>query len=404
MIRAVDGLVAPGDVRLVAFEHVLADAGRWLEDWAPSSSPAAKTEDDTAPHARVAPSAAMRRLDSPEVAARELKRLAGRGALVCDVTTCDDGRDVAGLTRVAQLLRSTDVRVAYGASVPASVAARGADAVSRALDEELHVHGGAAFISLKLGRRSSSSEEARSETRDAAPEGEEQRLQDAALLEGARRASRGRVPVVATLPAASTAAALQQNATAVARALRGTETPLVIVRSGTRCVFASSSDDTYVQVLDGWMRPWEPALALRPDDVDEDDRARVAALGARREPWPRFQLSVGVRYATQLWEHGGLGYDAVARLADRASFFFDALDLLRNPRVVAALAHASPQDAAPAPLPPVTFRCTLCDTAFEVVTPTTTTKQHTTQHYAKFDNLYCSRACLARHRALGFAG
>ena len=80
-------------------------------------------------------------LDSCDDAARELESAFGAegGAVVCDLTTVDEGRDVNGLARVAARLGES-VAVCFGASLPAADVARGSeDEIRVALERQLVV-------------------------------------------------------------------------------------------------------------------------------------------------------------------------------------------------------------------------------------------------------------------------
>ena len=145
-------------VRLCTFEHVLCDTSSMPCDWLPCHSVPCHTEElreaamvnGTVPitlenlgQIRRDPCCSAENfvLDSCDDAARELESAFGAegGAVVCDLTTVDEGRDVDGLARVAARLGES-VAVCFGASLPAADVARGSeDEIRVALERQLVV-------------------------------------------------------------------------------------------------------------------------------------------------------------------------------------------------------------------------------------------------------------------------
>ena len=140
-------------VRLCTFEHVLCDTSSMPCDWLPCHT--ARGREAAMVHGTVPITlenlSQIRRdpccsaenfvLDSCDDAARELESAFGAegGAVVCDLTTVDEGRDVDGLARVAARLGES-VAVCFGASLPAADVARGSEDEMRvALERQLVV-------------------------------------------------------------------------------------------------------------------------------------------------------------------------------------------------------------------------------------------------------------------------
>ena len=151
--------LAAAGVRLCTFEHVLCDTSSMPCDWLPchrvphpchtEELREAAMVNGTVPitlenlgQIRRDPRCSAENfvLDSCDDAARELESAFGAegGAVVCDLTTVDEGRDVDGLARVAA--RLGDVAVCFGASLPAADVARGSeDEIRVALERQLVV-------------------------------------------------------------------------------------------------------------------------------------------------------------------------------------------------------------------------------------------------------------------------
>ena len=145
--------LAAAGVRLCTFEHVLCDTSSMPCDWLPCHTAELREEamvNGTVPitlenlsQIRRDPCCSAENfvLDSCDDAARELESAFGAegGAVVCDLTTVDEGRDVDGLARVAARL-GDKVAVCFGASLPAADVARGSEDEMRvALERQLVV-------------------------------------------------------------------------------------------------------------------------------------------------------------------------------------------------------------------------------------------------------------------------
>ena len=155
-------------VRLCTFEHVLCDTSSMPCDWLPCHTAELREEAmvngnvpitlENLGQIRRDPCCSAENfvLDSCDDAARELESAFGGAseiwndtemtdsstdasvAVVCDLTTVDEGRDVNGLARVAARLES--VAVCFGASLPAADVARGSeDEIRVALERQLVV-------------------------------------------------------------------------------------------------------------------------------------------------------------------------------------------------------------------------------------------------------------------------
>lgn len=295
------GSVLAQDVASVSLEHVLCDIRGQPCDWVAAQATQASRRSaeggsyevtlESLGHLRLDPTCRGSNmvLDSTAIAARELAELAadveeGRVALVCDVTTVDEGRDVDGLERVVRQVEKIDI--AYGASIAAFSAATAAEAVA-ALRRQLEVGPRrAAFVTLRFD------------------------LEDEALLAGAAEASAATgALVVATLPAAQDAETLLRSA----RAAVDRFGPRVVLRSPARCDPALLAP-LALAVVDGFGRPLERVQAPA---YDLDDRERLGLLTARPDLHSGLVASVGLRYRTQLAAYGGQGYGRVE------SFFRD---------------------------------------------------------------------------------
>lgn len=282
------------DVELLAFEHVLCDSRAIGCEWMPHRDPGNVAEDAAFPvtleslgRLRLDPTLRTSNLvlDSTEMATRELSALASsskRYAVVCDVTTVDEGRNIHGLERIASALPG--VKVAYGASISRRGEKKSADQVSRALRRELQVGPKrAAFITLRFEH------------------------QDDELFAGAVSASNATgALIVVTLPAAKSVRDLEDAARKAVERLG----PRVLLRSPSR-VDPSVLTHFALCVVDGFGRPFERSFA---PDYDVDDPERIRLLANRPDLRPRVLASVGIRYKTQLLSYGGLGYGCVPSL------------------------------------------------------------------------------------------
>ena len=385
MIRTVSGGKISGEeVRFVSFEHILCDVAHLPLEWVPAGSRCCVCVSSSSVSAlssvealRVDPCScpANLRLDSEEVAARELNRLVACAqdgvALVCDFTTPDENADPAGLARIAKRL-DKKVHILRAAGVKRSEIVD-AHQVATALRKSLLADDSAtpaSFISIEVDAAFDSIDET--------------------LLKGAREASNGTFLVVVTLPAFESengiliekvAATLQKN------------TP-TLLRCATR---TNLQQDGSIVLVDGFGRPFE--AAFWPSGCDEiDDLKRL--MNALTDD--NCLLSVGIRHKNQLVTYGGFGYDYAARLlATRAIldpekndvFLLRQRRLLANPHVIKALAVYQAPKVRPIPIPSI--RCTLCGAAFP-------RPKRAGFYYAKYDFVYCTRACLDRHRSLQF--
>ncbi|KAJ8599238.1 hypothetical protein CTAYLR_006207 [Chrysophaeum taylorii] len=334
MIKTLTGPVKASEVSLVAFEHVLCDGAC---EWG-GDDEVSRGNAALDGRVRLEPWKYETALDSFEIAARELAALK-KGEVVCDVTTVDEGRDVVGLERIA---RTVEARVCYGASTSSDCAD-----VERTLRGELG--GKAAFITVRW---------------PASP----------AVAEGVAAASRATgALVVVSLPG--------ENPESHARAaVAAFGEDRVVLRCAWR-VDPARLAAVALFVVDGFGRPFEAAFHGIPDSSDAE---RIRSLKETPGVRERVAGSVGVRHRHQLKTYGGLGYDYARELLTRHG----CADVLRNERVLSLLATYE------APLmikPPETqkLQCSLCGRVFEVPLG---------QHYAKYDFVYCTRACLARHR------
>ncbi|MEM6845874.1 MAG: hypothetical protein AAF632_26935 [Bacteroidota bacterium] len=249
MINSISGPIEVKEVEAIAFEHVLCDTR--------NSNGTLKISLETLGELRRNPaaSAANMMLDSEVVAARELRSMRG---LVCDVTTVDEHRNVAGLRRVAEL---SGVKIAYGASVSRSADFETAVAT---LKSELRTAG---FITVHL---------------------------DDVALRAANVVSRDTgALVVVTLPEAPDAATLRARAET---AVRFFDDPRRLVLRSPNRFSPSLLTDLAVSLVDSFgmddLNPNSLSDAVRMRDLPKD-----------------VLLSTGVRYKTQLVTYGGHGYE-----------------------------------------------------------------------------------------------
>lgn len=279
------------DVELLAFEHVLCDSSAVGCEWVPNRDSGTPPQDAAFPVTleslgllRLEPTIRTSNmvLDSTEIATRELAALASNGkrcAVVCDVTTVDEGRNIHGLERIASALRG--VKIAYGASISRHGNKKSADEVSHALRRELQVGPSrAAFITLRF------------------------EPQDDELLAGALSASNATgALIVVTLPTAKSLRDLEESARSAVERLG----PRVLLRSPSR-VDPTLLTRFALCVVDGFGRPFERTFA---PDYDVDDPERIRLLADNKDLRSRVLASVGIRYKTQLLSYGGLGYGCV---------------------------------------------------------------------------------------------
>ena len=328
-------------------------------------------------------------LDSCEDAARELESAFGAegGAVVCDLTTVDEGRDVDGLARVAARL-GDEVAVCFGASLPAADVARGSEDEMRvALERQLVV---GVDVAADVARNFAAGAPAAPRAAYIGP------LRPAFTWDGknhcksadvqyiraaAAAASRQGAPVVVVLPGYE-GAQLRECARAVVELADAPAWVFRVARLDDQHGPGDLDDildlaPNVLIVVDGWFRPCDlgygPPLPefLFNGDVESLDRVVVAA---------------GVRYRTQLLKYGGAGYGAgliaVRDTDDRGINFAAAA-----PR----LAWYRPPKKRPADV--VELQCSRCGRSFEV------RRGH---HYGKYDFVYCGRGCLDAHRDSSF--
>ena len=387
-------------VRLCTFEHVLCDTSSMPCDFLPA--PLGMDLSSAMVHGTVPITlenlSQIRRdpccsaenfvLDSCEDAARELESAFGAegGAVVCDLTTVDEGRDVDGLARVAA--RLGDVAVCFGASLPAADVARGSeDEIRVALERQLVV---GVDVAADVTRNFAAGAPAAPRAAYIGP------LRPAFTWDGkmhcksadvqyiraaAAAASRQGAPVVVVLPGYE-GAKLRECARAVVELADAPAWVCRVARLDDQHGPGDLDDildlaPNVLIVVDGWFRPCDlgygPPLPefLFNGDVESLDRVVVAA---------------GVRYRTQLRKYGGAGYGAgliAVRDADDRGINFAAA----APR----LAWYRPPKKRPADV--VELQCSRCGRSFEV------RRGH---HYGKFDFVYCGRGCLDAHRDSSF--
>ena len=248
-------------------------------------------------------------LDSCDDAARELESAFGAegGAVVCDLTTVDEGRGVDGLARVAA--RLGDVAVCFGASLPAADVARAArtrcESRSSASSSWASTSRPTWRVILPLARRPRprgfvgplrpALDGARPDIATAT---------DALILRAAAAASRQGAPVVVVLPGYE-GAQLRKCARAVIELADAPAWVFRVARLDDRHGPGDLGDlldlaPNVLVVADGWYRPCDrgprpPSKYLLSHYIEARDRVVVAA---------------GVRYRTQLRRYGGAGYGA----------------------------------------------------------------------------------------------
>ena len=387
-------------VRLCTFEHVLCDTSSMPCDFLPA--PLGMDLSSAMVHGTVPITlenlSQIRRdpccsaenfvLDSCEDAARELESAFGAegGAVVCDLTTVDEGRDVDGLARVAA--RLGDVAGCFGASLPAADVARGSeDEIRVALERQLVV---GVDVAADVARNFAAGAPASPRAAYIGP------LRPAFTWDGkmhcksadvqyiraaAAAASRQGAPVVVVLPGYE-GAQLRECARAVVELADAPAWVFRVARLDDQHGPGDLDDildlaPNVLIVVDGWFRPCDlgygPPLPefLFNGDVESLDRVVVAA---------------GVRYRTQLRKYGGAGYGA-GLIAVRDAEVRDINFAAAAPR----LAWYRPPKKRPADV--VELRCSRCGRSFEV------RRGH---HYGKYDFVYCGRGCLDAHRDSSF--
>ena len=385
-------------VRLCTFEHVLCDTSSMPCDYLPA--PLGMDLSSAMVHGTVPITlenlSQIRRdpccsaenfvLDSCEDAARELESAFGAegGAVVCDLTTVDEGRDVDGLARVAA--RLGDVAVCFGASLPAADVARGSEDEMRvALERQLVVGVDvAADVARNFAAGAPTAPRASfvGPLRPALDEGSIPILYDGHpdipyVRAAVAAASRQGAPVVMVLPAYRGEDILR-CVRAVLELTADAPPPTWIFRMARFDNPANFlSDVQYLSpnilvVADGWYRPYD----------GENPPARYAS----RIQGDRVVVAAGVRYRTQLRRYGGAGYGA-GLIAVRDATDRDINFAAAAPR----LAWYRPPKKRPADV--VELQCSRCGRSFEV------RRGH---HYGKYDFVYCGRGCLDAHRDSSF--
>ena len=386
-------------VRLCTFEHVLCDTSSMPCDWLPCHT--ARGREAAMVHGTVPITlenlSQIRRdpccsaenfvLDSCDDAARELESAFGAegGAVVCDLTTVDEGRDVDGLARVAARLGES-VAVCFGASLPAADVARGSEDEMRvALERQLVV---GVDVAADVARNFAAGAPAAPRAafigplRPALDEGSIPILYDGHpdipyIRAAVAAASRQGAPVVMVLPAYR-GEDLLRCVRAVLELTADAPPPTWIFRMARFDNPANFlSDVQYLSpnilvVADGWYRPY--------------DGANPSARYASRIQGDRVVVAAGVRYRTQLRRYGGAGYGA-GLIAVRDATERDINLAAAAPR----LAWYRPPKKRPADV--VELQCSRCGRSFEV------RRGH---HYGKYDFVYCGRGCLDAHRDSGF--
>ena len=386
-------------VRLCTFEHVLCDTSSMPCDWLPCHT--ARGREAAMVHGTVPITlenlSQIRRdpccsaenfvLDSCDDAARELESAFGAegGAVVCDLTTVDEGRDVDGLARVAARLGES-VAVCFGASLPAADVARGSeDEIRVALERQLVVGVDvAADVTRNFAAGAPAAPRAAfiGPLRPALDEGSIPILYDGHpdipyIRAAVAAASRQGAPVVMVLPAYR-GEDLLRCVRAVLELTADAPPPTWIFRMARFDNPANFlSDVQYLSpnilvVADGWYRPY--------------DGANPPARYASRIQGDRVVVAAGVRYRTQLRRYGGAGYGA-GLIAVRDATERDINLAAAAPR----LAWYRPPKKRPADV--VELQCSRCCRSFEV------RRGH---HYGKFDFVYCGRGCLDAHRDSSF--
>ena len=386
-------------VRLCTFEHVLCNTSSMPCDWLPcytERSREAAMMHGTVPitlenlgQIRRDPCCSAENfvLDSCDDAARELESAFGAegGAVVCDLTTVDEGRDVDGLARVAARLGES-VAVCFGASLPAADVARGSEDEMRvALERQLVV---GVDVAADVARNFAAGAPAAPRASFVGPlrpvldEGSIPILYDGHpdipyVRAAVAAASRQGAPVVMVLPAYRGEDILR-CVRAVLELTADAPPPTWIFRMARFDNPANFlSDVQYLSpnilvVADGWYRPY---------DGENPPPRRVWQIQG-----DRIVVAAGVRYRTQLRRYGGAGYGA-GLIAVR-----DATDRDINFAAAApSLAWYRPPKKRPADV--VELQCSRCGRSFEV------RRGH---HYGKYDFVYCGRGCLDAHRDSSF--
>ena len=385
-------------VRLCTFEHVLCDTSSMPCDFLPA--PLGMDLSSAMVHGTVPITlenlSQIRRdpccsaenfvLDSCEEAARELESAFGAegGAVVCDLTTVDEGRDVDGLARVAA--RLGDVAVCFGASLPAADVARGSeDEIRVALERQLVVGVDVAADVVRnfaAGAPTAPRASFVGPLRPALDEGSIPILYDGHpdipyIRAAVAAASRQGAPVVMVLPAYRGEDILR-CVRAVLELTADAPPPTWIFRMARFDNPANFlSDVQYLSpnilvVADGWYRPY---------DGENPPPRRVWQIQG-----DRIVVAAGVRYRTQLRRYGGAGYGA-GLIAVRDATDRDINFAAAAPR----LAWYRPPKKRPADV--VELCCSRCGRSFEV------RRGH---HYGKYDFVYCGRGCLDAHRDSSF--
>ena len=386
-------------VRLCTFEHVLCDTSSMPCDFLPA--PLGMDLSSAMVHGTVPITlenlSQIRRdpccsaenfvLDSCEDAARELESAFGAegGAVVCDLTTVDEGRDVDGLARVAARL-GDDVAVCFGASLPAADVARGSeDEIRVALERQLVV---GVDVAADVARNFAAGAPAAPRAafvgplRPALDEGSDPILYDGHpdipyIRAAVAAASRQGAPVVMVLPAYRGEDILR-CVRAVLELTADAPPPTWIFRMARFDNPANFlSDVQYLSpnilvVADGWYRPY---------DGENPPPRRIWQIQG-----DRVVVAAGVRYRTQLRKYGGAGYGAgliAVRDAEVRDINFAA--------AAPSLAWYRPPKKRPADV--VELQCSRCGRSFEV------RRGH---HYGKYDFVYCGRGCLDAHRDSSF--
>jgi hypothetical protein len=404
-------------VRLCTFEHVLCNTSSMPCDWLPCHTEGlreAAMVNGNVPitlenlgQIRRDPCCSAENfvLDSCDDAARELESAFGGAseiwnetemtdsstdasvAVVCDLTTVDEGRDVSGLARVAA--RLGDVAVCFGASLPAADVARGSeDEIRVALERQLVV---GVDVAADVSRTFASGAPAAPRAafvgplRPALDEGTDPILYDGHpdipyIRAAAAAASRQGAPVVVVLPGYK-GAQLRECARAVIELADAPAWVFRVARLDDQHGPGDLDDlldlaPNVLVVADGWYRPCDrgtrpPSKYLLSGYIAARDRVVVAG---------------GVRYRTQLRRYGGAGYGA-GLIAVRDAEVRDINFAAAAPR----LAWYRPPKKRPADI--VELQCSRCGRSFEV------RRGH---HYGKYVFVYCGRGCLDAHRDAGF--
>ena len=391
-------------VRLCTFEHVLCDTSSMPCDWLPCHTAELREEamvNGTVPitlenlsQIRRDPCCSAENfvLDSCDDAARELESAFGAegGAVVCDLTTVDEGRDVDGLARVAARLGES-VAVCFGASLPAADVARGSeDEIRVALERQLVV---GVDVAADVARNFAAGAPAAPRAAFVGPlrpvldEGSIPILYDGHpdipyIRAAAAAASRQGAPVVVVLPRYAGYQLLKKCARAVIELADAPAWVFRVARLDDEHGPGDLDDildlaPNVLVVADGWFRPCD--LGARPPLPEDLFNGDVESLD-------RVVVAAGVRYRTQLRKYGGAGYGAgliAVRDAEVRDINFAA--------AAPSLAWYRPPKKRPADV--VELQCSRCGRSFEV------RRGH---HYGKYDFVYCGRGCLDAHRDSSF--